>query len=213
MAVQNQLTRCGSRRSVNAFPSPEHNNEAVLAAIHSSAGTLCTRVGHWRRRPPGYLAVFSTFARLRPIGLAPPQALLIGAIARGVLIPILTCSSHVGVRPRAVGEGVKLSGGVRREIIVDTHLLWAIREQDTKRTRVLIQEKCPQRDHGVADCRFSGHIGIKARYRPHDRSAQSHSTPRDGACRAEGARATCWLTWPLRSRILTPICHAWLFLT
>jgi hypothetical protein len=51
---------------VNAFPSPEHNKEAVLAAIHSSAGTLCTRVGYWRRWPPGYLAVFSTFARLRP---------------------------------------------------------------------------------------------------------------------------------------------------
>jgi hypothetical protein len=51
------------RRSVNAFPSPEPNNEAVLAAIHASAGTLCARVGHWRRRPPGYLAVFSTFAR------------------------------------------------------------------------------------------------------------------------------------------------------
>ena len=51
---------------MNALPSPEHNTEAVLAAIHSSAGTLCTRVGYWRRRPPGYLAVFSTFARLRP---------------------------------------------------------------------------------------------------------------------------------------------------
>ena len=51
---------------MNAFPSPEPNNEAVLAAIHSSAGTLCAHVGHWRRRPPGYLAVFSTFARLRP---------------------------------------------------------------------------------------------------------------------------------------------------
>jgi hypothetical protein len=51
---------------VNALLSPEHNKEAVLAAIHSSAGPLCTRVGHWRRRPPGYLAVFSTFARLRP---------------------------------------------------------------------------------------------------------------------------------------------------
>jgi hypothetical protein len=54
---------------VNAFPSPEHNKEAVLAAIHSSAGTLCTRVGYWRRRPPGYRAVFSTFARLRPAGI------------------------------------------------------------------------------------------------------------------------------------------------
>jgi hypothetical protein len=41
MAVPNQLTRCGSKRSVNAFPSPEHNKEAVLAAIHSSVGTLC----------------------------------------------------------------------------------------------------------------------------------------------------------------------------
>jgi hypothetical protein len=51
---------------VNALPSPEHNKKAVLAAIHASAGTLCTRVGYWRRRPPGYLAVFSTFARLRP---------------------------------------------------------------------------------------------------------------------------------------------------
>jgi hypothetical protein len=66
MVGQNQLTRCGRRRSVNAFPAPEHNKEAVLAARHSSAGSLCTRVGHWRRRPPGYLAVFSTFARLRP---------------------------------------------------------------------------------------------------------------------------------------------------
>jgi hypothetical protein len=52
---------------VNAFPSPEHNKEAVLAAIHSSAGILCTRASHWRRRPSGYLAVFSTFARLRPL--------------------------------------------------------------------------------------------------------------------------------------------------
>jgi hypothetical protein len=57
----------GQTRSVNAFPSSEHNKEAVLAAIHSSAGPLCTLVGHWRRRPPGYLAVFSTFARFRPI--------------------------------------------------------------------------------------------------------------------------------------------------
>jgi hypothetical protein len=46
MTVQHQLTRCGRRRSVNAFPSPEHHKEAVQAAIHSSAGTLCTRVGH-----------------------------------------------------------------------------------------------------------------------------------------------------------------------
>jgi hypothetical protein len=68
MTVQNQLTRCGSRRSVNAFPSPEHNQEAVLAAMHSSAGTRRTRVSSWHRRPPGYLAGFSTFARLRPIG-------------------------------------------------------------------------------------------------------------------------------------------------
>jgi hypothetical protein len=51
---------------VNALPSPEHHKEVVLAPIHSSAGTLCTRVGYWRRRPPGDLAVFSTFARLRP---------------------------------------------------------------------------------------------------------------------------------------------------
>jgi hypothetical protein len=51
---------------VNALPAPEHNNEAVLAAIPSSAGTLYTHVSHWRRRPPGYLAIFSTFARLRP---------------------------------------------------------------------------------------------------------------------------------------------------
>jgi hypothetical protein len=28
---------------MNAFPSAEHNKYAVLAAIHSSAGTLCTR--------------------------------------------------------------------------------------------------------------------------------------------------------------------------
>jgi hypothetical protein len=35
-AVQNQLLQCGSRRSVNVLPSPEHNNEAVLAAIHAS---------------------------------------------------------------------------------------------------------------------------------------------------------------------------------
>jgi hypothetical protein len=48
---------------VHAFPSPEHNQEAVLAAIHPSAGTLCLRVGYWRRRPLDYLAVFSTFAR------------------------------------------------------------------------------------------------------------------------------------------------------
>jgi hypothetical protein len=52
---------------VNALPSPEHNHEVVLAPIHSSAGTLCTRVGYWRRRPPSDRAVFSTFARLRPI--------------------------------------------------------------------------------------------------------------------------------------------------
>jgi len=51
---------------VNAFPSPEHDKDALLAAIHASAGTFCTRIGHWHRRPPGYLAVFSTFARLRP---------------------------------------------------------------------------------------------------------------------------------------------------
>jgi hypothetical protein len=34
---------------VNALPSPEDNKEAVQA-IHSTAGTFCTRVGHWRRR-------------------------------------------------------------------------------------------------------------------------------------------------------------------
>jgi hypothetical protein len=34
MAVQNQLTRCGSRRSVNAFPSPEHHKEAVLVVLY-----------------------------------------------------------------------------------------------------------------------------------------------------------------------------------
>jgi hypothetical protein len=51
---------------VHALPSPEYNQEAVLAAIHPSAGTLGMRVGYWRRRPLGDLAVFSTFARLRP---------------------------------------------------------------------------------------------------------------------------------------------------
>jgi hypothetical protein len=66
VAVQNQLTRCGSRRSGNALPSPEHNKEVALAPIHASAGTLCTRIDYWRRRPPGYLAAFSIFARLRP---------------------------------------------------------------------------------------------------------------------------------------------------
>jgi hypothetical protein len=55
---------------VNALPSPEYNKKAVWAAIHSSAGTLGTCVGHWRRRPPGYLAIFSTFARLRPTGFS-----------------------------------------------------------------------------------------------------------------------------------------------
>jgi hypothetical protein len=71
---------------VNALPSPEHTKEAVLAARHSSAGTLCTRVGYWRRRPQGYLAVFSTFASLRPIRVerryAPVEAtVVIGKIA------------------------------------------------------------------------------------------------------------------------------------
>jgi len=51
---------------VNALPSPEYNKKAVWAAIHSSAGTLGTYVGRWCKRPPGYLAIFSTFARLRP---------------------------------------------------------------------------------------------------------------------------------------------------
>jgi hypothetical protein len=51
---------------VNAFPLPEYNKEAVQAGIDSFTGTRCTCVGYWHRRPPGYLAVFSTFARLRP---------------------------------------------------------------------------------------------------------------------------------------------------
>ena len=61
MAVQNQLTRCG-RRNVNAFPSPEHNKEAVLAAIPSSAGTPCTRVQN-----PMTQAIAAKFAILRPL--------------------------------------------------------------------------------------------------------------------------------------------------
>ena len=57
---------------MNALPSPEYNKKAVWAAIHSSAGTLGTCVGHWRRRPPGYLAIFSTFARFRPKRMTVP---------------------------------------------------------------------------------------------------------------------------------------------
>jgi hypothetical protein len=54
------------------------------AGIHSSVGTLCTRVGHWPRRPPGYLAVFSTFARLRPFTQYEAAERALSTYTRGV---------------------------------------------------------------------------------------------------------------------------------
>jgi hypothetical protein len=86
---------------VNALPSPEHNKEAVLAAIHSSAGTLCTRVGYWRRRPPGYLAVFSTFARLRPSRASLAADSRSHGTNDGAPLPVLPPEGNQGGQQRA----------------------------------------------------------------------------------------------------------------